>query len=139
MAVSYNPVFPQTPKVSMTTIANGDGTTAKTLVTAGSNGTKVVALQICSDDTSARVVQIGVTRSATFTLLGSVNVPTLAGTDGTTPAVNGHSLVYNPGLPLDNDGETYIFLQSGDTLQVKTTTTVTAAKTVSLTAFHADF
>lgn len=139
MAVSFNPVFVQTPKVTQITIVNADASNAKTACTAGANGTKVTGLQLCSDDTSARAIQIGITRSATFVLLGTVNVPTLAGTDGTTAAVNGFSATLLPGLPVDNDGQAYIFLESGDTLSIKSTTTVTAAKTVSATCVSANF
>jgi hypothetical protein len=137
MAVTATPVFVQTPKVTRTTFTSADTTTAKTIATAGTNGSKVTAVSICSDDTSDRVFQLGITRSATFILLGSVNLKTLAGTDGATAAVNGFNLI--PGLPVDSDGQKYFFMESGDTLQAKTTTTITAAKTVSVTAVQGDF
>jgi len=139
MAVTNTPVFVQTPKVTQITIVAADASNLKTVCTAGANGSKVVALNLCSDDTSARIIQILITRSATSILVGSVNVPTLAGTDGTNPAVNALNSSMLPGLPLDNDGVRYLFLQSGDTLQIKSTTTVTAAKTVSATCVSGDF
>ena len=139
MALTATPVFVQTPKVTRTTFAAADTTTAKTIATAGANGSKVVAIQVCSDDTSARVIQFGITRSATFILLGSINLPTLSGTDGAAPAINGFNPSYMPGLPVDSDGERYIFMESGDTLQAKMVTTITAAKTVSVTVVQGDF
>lgn len=139
MAVTATPVFVQTPKVTRVTFAAADASTAKTICTAGANGTKVVGIQICSDDTSARVIQLGITRSATFILLGSVNLPTLAGTDGAVPAVNAMNATMMPGFPVDNDGEAYIFMENGDTLQAKMVTTITAAKTVSVNVISGDF
>lgn len=139
MAVTNTPVFVQTPKNTQITIVNADASGQKVVCTAGSNGAKVTALQLCSDDTSARVIQLLIKRSGTSILVGSVNVPTLAGTDGTTVAVNALNSTMLPGLPIDNDGQRYIFLESGDTLEIKSTTTVTAAKTVSATAIFGNF
>jgi hypothetical protein len=44
-----------------------------------------------------------------------------------------------PGLPVDNDGNPFILLVSGDTLQAKSLTTVTSGKLISLTAIYGDF
>jgi hypothetical protein len=139
MAVTSTPVFVQTPKNTQITIVAADASTNKTVCTAGTNGTKVTALWVTSDDTSARIIQWKITRSAVTVLCGSTNVATLAGTDGVTPAVDLLGATLNPGLPIDNDGNKYLFLVSGDTLVISSTTTVTAAKTVSATAIHADF
>src|SRR5262249_33998578 len=139
MAVISTAVFAQSPKHTQIAIVYAQTSANKTLVTAGTNGTKVTGITLCSDDTSARVVQIQITRSAVTILVGSVNVPTLAGTDGTTVGVDGMSSTLIPGLPVDNDGQKYIFLGPGDALTIKSTTTVTVAKTISATAIHADF
>ena len=139
MALTATPVFVQTPKVTRTTFTSADTTTAKTIATAGANGSKVVGIQICSDDTSARAIQFGITRSATFILLGTINLPIAAGTDGAVPAVNGFNPSYMPGLPVDSDGERYIFMESGDTLQAKMVVSITAAKTVSVSVVQGDF
>lgn len=139
MAVTATPVFVQTPKVTRTTFLPADTTTAKTIATAGANGSKVVGIQVCSDDTVARVIQFGITRAATFILLGSINLPTLAGTDGATAAVDGLDAGKMTGLPVDNDGQRYVFLESGDTFQARMAVTITAAKTVSVTVIQGDF
>ena len=41
MAVSNTAVFPQTPKRGMVQVANADGTTKKTVVTAGANAQRL--------------------------------------------------------------------------------------------------
>jgi len=143
VAVSNTAVFPQTPKRGMVQVANADGTTKKTVVTAGANGSKIVAVTAASDDTGNRTFNIYVTRSGTSYLLGTVTIPTLAGTDGSAPGIDilgGGTTNQIPGLPVDNDGQRYILLESGDTLQAALTTgAVTAAKTVHLSAVYADF
>ena len=139
MAVTATPVFIQTPKNTQITIVNADASGQKVVCTAGANGSKVVALQLCSDDTSSRIIQVVIKRSGTSILVGSVSVPTLAGTDGSAAAVNALNTTIMPGLPRDNDGQPYILLVSGDTLEIKSTTTVTAGKTVSATCIHGDF
>lgn len=140
MAVTNTPVFVQNPKNTQITIVNADASGQKVVCTAGANGSKVIGLTACSDDTSNRILQIVIKRSATSILIGSATVTTLAGTDGgTTPVKNLLNSVDIPGLPVDNDGQRYIFLESGDTLEVKSTTTVTAAKTISLTCMFGNF
>ena len=43
-----------------------------------------------------------------------------------------------PGLPVDNDGQHYLFLEPGDKLQVKSLSTVSSTKTINVTAIAAD-
>ncbi len=141
MAVSATPVFPQTPKHGLVQCVNADGTNKKTVITAGSNGSKVLSLLGASDDTSDRTFLVYVTRSGTSYLIGSCLIPDLSGTDGgTDPTVNLLNSTNIPGLPVDNDGQRYLLLQSGDTLDVALTTgAVTAGKTVHFSSNYADF
>lgn len=140
MALTNTVPFLQTAKITPATWTNADSAnTKKTVVTAGSNGSKVVALLATSTDTSARAAQIWLTRSATSYLLGSVSVPAASGSDGTTAGINLLGVTLIPGLPVDNDGQVYLFLQSGDTLQVSFTTQVTSAKAVDVVCVSADF
>jgi hypothetical protein len=139
MPTSSTPVLVQTPKLGLAQIVNADASNKKTVVTAGANGSKLTALTACSDDTSARIVQVIVTRSATDYILASVPVPAGSGTDGSAAAVNLLNATILPGLSIDNDGQRYLFLESGDTLAVKATTTVTAAKTVAIAAGFGNF
>lgn len=142
MAVTATPTFVQTPKLGVVQIVNADASNSKTIITAGANGSKVVSVVVASDDTSARILQLSVTRSATVYIIGSYSVPAASGTDGTTAAVDllkGGPSTLIPGLPVDNSGQRYLFLQSGDTLTVKSTTTVTSGKTIHLTSVYGDF
>src|SRR5436190_10607243 len=125
--MASSPVYVGTPKLGLVQIVAADASALKTLATAGASGSKLVGVTICSDDSSARVVQLYITRSGVDYLIATVNVPTLSGTDGTNAVVSALGQLL-PGLPIDNDGQRYLFMENGDVLKAKTTTTVTAAK-----------
>ena len=139
MAVTREPVFVQLPKITPVSFVNADGTAKKTLVTAGTDGTKVLDGTITSTDTAARNVQLWLTRSAVSYLIGTVAVAIAAGSDGTTNGVRLLDTTLIPGLPLDHDGHKFILLQSGDTLQVNMLVAVTATKEVDVVAMSIDF
>lgn len=136
--MSTSPVFVGSVKTGLVQVVNADASALKTVVTAGSSGSRVTSLRATSDDTSARVVSVYKTRSGTSYLLGSMSVTALAGSDGAVVGIDLMSDTYLPGLPVDNNGNHYIHLQSGDTLQVKTLTTVTSGKTVHVCAEYGD-
>lgn len=132
------PVFVQNPKITPAAWTNSDAAaTKKTIATAGSNGSKVVAVNAASIDTSARVFKIYLNRSSVSYLLGAASVTALAGSDGVVATVNLLSLM--GGLPRDNDGQPYLFLESGDVLQAENVTQVTSAKEVDVTAIFGNF
>lgn len=136
--MSDSPSFVATPKVTPAAFTNADAAnTKKTVASAGASGSKVVALFATSTDTSNRTAQIWLTRSAASYLLGSCVVILAAGTDGAQPTQNLLALIGT--LPLDNDGQPYLFLESGDALQVSFTAQVTAAKEIDVVAVFGDF
>ena len=93
-----------------------------------------------STDTSARDVQIGITKSAVFYILATKTVSLTAGHVAGVAAVNLLNTTDMPGLPVDSDGQVYLFLSdANDTLQIKSLTTVTAAKEIDINAIGADF
>lgn len=140
MAVDHSPVFVQTPGLGVVAFVNADAANAKkTIVTAGVNGSKVVSLTVASTDSSARIAQVWLTRSATSYLLASLSVPITSGSDGTTPVVNLMNATIWPGLPVDNVAQRFFYLQSGDTLQISFTTQVTSAKEIDLAAVYSNF
>jgi hypothetical protein len=140
MTVTANSgISPQRPKLGLATIVNADGTALKTVITAGADGSKVTSLMLSSNDTTARDIQWGVSRSGTFYPRGTINVPITGGTIAATTGVDAFSFTACPGLPLDSDGQPYIFLESGDTLDVKTLVAVTAAKTIYAASAYGNF
>ena len=140
MSVTATPVFAQTPKCGMVQVVNADGTNSKIVYTAGANGSKITALLAASNDSSARIFLIRITRSAVNYVLTAVSIPANSGTDGTAPSVDLLSSSMFTGLPVDNDGQKYLLLESGDTLTVAlSTSAVTSGKTVHFKAIGADF
>jgi hypothetical protein len=139
--VTFTPnVFPtlvHQPQKGAAQILNATGTAQMTLITAGANGSKVVALYASSTDTAAQSLAVSLVRSATTYLLATVAIPAGSGNSAGTPPVNLLSAIM--GLPYDQDGQAYMFIASGDTLVVNTLGTVTAAKTISALSDHGDF
>lgn len=138
--MASTPTFVATPKITPVAFTNSDSAnTKKTIHTAGSSGSKVSAVLATSTDTSSRTGQLWLTRSATSYLLGSTVVATLAGTDGSAATANLLPQTLLGSLPRDNDGQPYLFLESGDTLQVSFTAQVTAAKEIDVVAIAGNF
>ena len=131
------PTLPRMPRRGLVQIVNADASSAKTLVVAGSNGNKVVNIVASSNDSSSRDIQVALVRSATTYVLATTTVVANSGNvAGTAPA---DLLAIVPNLARDQDGQPYLFLESGDTLVVSALTTVTAAKSVNVHSDHAEF
>ena len=140
MPVTNTPVFPQTPKTTPITIVLADAQAQKTAFTAGANGSKVVSLTATSSDTADRDVQVSLTRSGTSYPIGTVKVTAGSGNTSALPTIDLiPNLAQIPGLPVDSDGNTYLFLESGDTLTVSALTSVTTAKQITIVAVGANF
>lgn len=135
------PTFAKQPRLGAAQILPADASNLKALVTAGSNGSKVVAIHAASTDTSGRDLQLLVTRSAVNYILGTTTVGALAGNAGGTPAVDLLSTTNFPTnlFAVDHDGQHYLNLESGDVLNVKSLTTVTTAKEIDILAEFEDF
>lgn len=118
----------KTPGVSL---QNADGTTAKTLYTSGANDSVVKSLMISSDDSAVQNVQVIVNDGTIDRVIGTVNVPASAGTNGTVAAVDALAAAMLPGLPVDQNGKRVLPLQATFVLKLKSLVAVTAAKTVA--------
>lgn len=137
MAVTPNSlVSVQTPKRGFIQIINTDGTGNKTVWTAGTNGSKVVALIASSLEAAAtRDVTVSTSNGTTAISLGTVTIPINAGNIPTVGAIDLLGLMV--GLPIDNDGQRYIFLSGTEILVVKSAVAVTTS--LSFVAFGGDF
>jgi hypothetical protein len=140
MAVTATPALPQTPKSYKVQILPADTSSLKTIATGGANGTKINAINVASTDTSDRVVQFGIYVGSTLFILGTKTIPLASGTTAGTPSVALLNLTDLPGLPVDSDGNPYLFLSdASSSLQIKSLTTVTTAKEIDVVASGADF
>ena len=138
MALTPTPVCVQTPKT--TCFSFGSSYVANTVtafVTAGINGNKIVALTAISQDSgSAHVVKMWQIAGGT-NQLSAFSVPASSGNDGATNNANMFQ-AWN-GLPRDNDGQVYFFLEPNQTLAVSMTSTLSVGLSVGLTLIHAQF
>lgn len=143
--MAATPSFVSTPKITPTVFAQGTDAagTYKTIYTAGSGGSKVVAISAMSNDSvNAHPVTVAVNRSSIVYPLVTVNVPTNAGANVTTASVDvlsGGPSALMQGLPRDNDGQKYLFLQSGDTLQATFTNNLNTSANLYITVIAGDF
>lgn len=136
--MTSTPVAVQTPKITPAMWVAGDAAaTLKTVYAAATTGSKVVAVIAASTDTGTHVGQLFLTRASSSFLLGSANIVASAGNDGSTSTAN--LLAYIPGLPTDNDGQPYMFLQSGDLLQASQGVACSSGRLVYMTGIGADF
>lgn len=72
-------------------------------------------------------------------IIGTVVVAITAGTDGATAAVSAFSSTIFPSLPVDNDGQPYLLLETGDFLAIASSATITANKIINAVAQSGDF
>jgi hypothetical protein len=135
MAANTSPIFGLTANLAEVTFVNADGTTAKTVFTAGADGGVLKHINVVSDDTATVQMEVYVDDGVTAYLLGVVDVVTLSGTDGTNPSVDLMSGTLIPGL--GTDGE--LFIPTGYTVEVAPIAAVTAAKTVTVVGIGIDY
>jgi hypothetical protein len=145
MAATAN--FPGLARWSFQTFVNADGTTAKTLFTPGSQGSKIVAITAFSTDSSARDLRLSLNRSATNYPFSTIAIPLNSGNTNSVPPVavlqttqTGGTIISPTGiLPLDQDAQVYFFLQSGDLLTANFTTAVTASTQITIHVWGVDY
>lgn len=125
MAAGTSPIFVDTPSNGTPqTFVNADGTTVKTIYTAGADGARIDAVTVCSDDTAAVNLAFSIDIGGTNYYIGNVNVP--IGSGYTTVALVDAIATLCPNLG-------YLALAGGAKLECNAVVAVTAAKTVTVT------
>jgi hypothetical protein len=138
MAVTNTGVYVQTPKITPQSFLPADTTAKKTIATAGGNGSKVSAIFGTSTETvNARTFAIFLLRGGTSYLLNTSIIAINAGFDGGAAPQN--FFANWSALPVDNDGQRYLFLESGDALQAACTSTIAAGKEIDITVVFGNF
>lgn len=131
------PTLPRMPRKAVAQVLNATGTAQVTVVTAGANGNKVVNLVATSTDTTAQIAAVSLVRSSTTYLLATTSVPANAGNGSGTAPVDLLAII--PNLAHDQDGQPYLFLESGDALVINTVGAVTSGKVINVHSDHAEF
>jgi hypothetical protein len=133
------PIYPQTINTPVAQILPADTTTLKTLYTGGANGSRLEHLSCTSTDTAARDLAFYLTVSGVDYLLATLNVPINA---GNTNAIYPVDIFTHPAfswLPIDANGNRYMYIASGAVLKVKALVTITAAKAIQFNVFGGDY
>ena len=131
MAANTTPIFPGTVTTDAVKFENADGTTAKTLLTAGAAGTRVDAIVVTSTDTAARTLTLGLLKNAVTYRIGEIVVPIGAGTNGTEKPADGITLA----LPMLD----CLHIEAGCSLTVAAQVAVTAGKAIDVVALGGDY
>lgn len=113
MVQNINPTFVKTPNVGAVVISTGTtGGGPVTVYTGGANGSKINSLIAVSlNTTSAFDCHFGISSGGTNYYLGTGSLAINAGLVSGTPPLNLLSNANAP-LPIDSDGNPYIFLPS---------------------------
>jgi hypothetical protein len=99
----------------------------------------VISIICTNTDASGYNVTFSVLRSSTTYVLDTVVIPASAGYGPVTPPVSILNAANIPGIPLDSDGNPYLFLEATDTLQMANGSTIAAGKVISCHTVAADF
>lgn len=135
-------VTPQTPNRGIVQFLQGTDTagTYKTLYTAGVNGSRCYSLVSTNTETSVvHSLTIQVVNSTTK--FGGTNIVTVANSGFTSTAAPQPIMTPAvwPGLPVDQYGNPYIQMVSGDTLQVTFGTALSTGALINLYTSCSDF
>ena len=131
------PTLPRMPRKGVAQIVNATGTAQVTVITAGVNGNKVVNMVATSTDGAAQTVFVSLVRSAITYLLAATLIPAGSGNAGGSAPIDLLAII--PNLARDQDGQPYLFLESGDTLVVSSAAAITSGKAVAVHSDHAEF
>lgn len=114
--------------------------TYKTLYTAGTNGSKISALWMSNNDASAtHLVTCQIVNTAVK--YGGIALTSVvsAGFATAVPPQNMLTPAVWAGLPIDGNGNPYLTMISGDTLQCTYATTLTASDLINVNVIASDY
>jgi len=135
--MSSTPAFVATPKTPAVAFVNADGTSFKTLITGGTNGSRVDTLFGTNTDTaSAYVMQLALQKSSVDYVIGEVSLPLGAGTNGAAKSVAMLNPTDIPGLAYTENGS--LFLEAGVSLRARPKTAVSGSFTVQIVGVAGD-
>lgn len=134
MPGTSTPIYPQTIRNYAAQILPADGTGKKTLVTGGTNGSRVDAVNVASTETTARDLQIWLSNGTADFLLATISVPANSGNNNAAPSVDVLRHYVLPGLAVDASGNRILYVESGWSLKASATSALTAGKELVLVA-----
>lgn len=133
--MAATPQFVGAPNLGCAKFVNSDGATGKTVFTAGSSGSRVLAMVATSDALSALQFTLTLERSSVSYKVDTFTIP---GADLTTPTTSWNMLDPEWLRWLDPN-EPHLILPSGVTLNVTPLAAVPSGKEVSILVMGGDF
>lgn len=130
MTANTSPIFELTLKNAAVQFTSADTTTKKSIITGGTNGTRVDSIPCSTNDTTAVNLAFYITTGGTDYYIGNVNLP--IGSGYTTVARVDAMTTLVPTLG-------YLVLASGDVLKCNCVAAMTAAKTTDVLAYGGDY
>lgn len=135
MAVTHKPIFVQIVKNGMDTIVNGDGTTAQTIVTAGTDGSSIMDVAVTSGSTGEEILQVYIGDGTDY-LIGEVTIPIGTGTDGGTTATM--NILTETALANFVQADGSLALEGTNTLKIGAKTAITDNE-ITIAALYGDY
>lgn len=126
--MAANPIFVGVINTEVQEFDNADGTTAKTIFTAGASGSRVDAIVLCTDDTAAKFAHIAVVRGGVTYKIARVTLNYGAAITSTNILAN-----------IAGIGQLGLVLESGDTLTLGYEAALTAGKVSQVLVLGGDF
>jgi lipoprotein-anchoring transpeptidase ErfK/SrfK len=123
MTVTATPIFPQS-IVNFVVVIPGT-TTTQTLASAGTNGTKIESINVSNTSTSIVTISLYVTISSTQYLLSQFSIPASSGNSTSVPSINLLNNTQLPSTSYDSNGNKYLYLANGSSLQATASGTFT--------------
>jgi len=128
--MAQKPAFPSVPVEFGVKLLNANGTAVTDFVLSPAGGCRIGVIRAASDDIVAVTLQFLRTIGGTDYVLGEVQIPAGAGTNGTTGWVDVLASI-NLGLPMN--------LPAGSNIRVAAKTAVASGKTIDLVAEGGQF
>ncbi len=142
MAVQSSPVLPQTPKInSVQFTTTAAAASSLTLYNGGPNGSKITSISATNSSTQSLGTRLNfVSSTPTTFIVNTISTPINAGIDGVTQPSNLMGTSFSA-LPIDGDGNQYLFLTSSlQSISITITASIqVAGGFLNVTAIGADF
>lgn len=148
MAGTSTPIFAQTPQTFVALLQNSTGaytysptgpTNCVSLVAGGTNGTIVNGISVTTTDVSSESLYLLLYNGTNVFILSEYSIAGTSGFATTYPPVDLFRNSQAPALPIDVNGNRYIYVPNGYTLYVATATAVTSGKYTNVVAIGENF
>lgn len=133
------PSFTQNISHSITSFIDTDGTSLKTIATAGANDSRITYISISSTDTAAIKAFFYIDNGITNGIISHCEITANSGTNGTTDIVPAISTANFLHRKLDNNANPYFELAANHTLKMKLSSAVAAAKEIKVVVTQEDY